>query len=86
MIVFFSMIAYLFVFGMTYAPIMWMWLAEALQPSKLGYAVMVNWFAAATIMIFFPLAQAAVPNQGYIFAFFGTFTILSVVMTKKFML
>lgn len=86
MVIFFSMIAYLFVYGMTYAPIMWMWLAEALQPTKIGYAIMLNWAGAALIMILFPLAQAAVPNQGYIFAFFGTFAVLSVPITKKFML
>ena len=86
MIVFFSMVAYLFVYGMSYAPIMWMWLAEALQPSKLGYAVTLRWIGASLIMILFPLIQAVVPNQGYIFAFFGTCTFLSLAVTKKFML
>lgn len=86
MIIFLSMIAYLFVYGMTYAPIMWMWVAEALQPAVIGYAIMLNWAGAALIMIFFPLVQAAVPNPGYIFAFFGTFAVLSIPITKKIML
>lgn len=86
MVIFFSMIAFLFVYGMTYAPIMWMWLAEALQPTKIGYAIMVNWTGTALIMILFPLAQAAVSNQGYIFAFFGTIAVVSIPIIKKFML
>ena len=31
-IIFVSLIVYLFMFGMTYAPLMWMWVTEALKP------------------------------------------------------
>jgi hypothetical protein len=86
MVIFLSMIAFLFAYGMTYAPIMWMWVAEAVQPTKIGYAIMCNWAGAALIMILFPIVQASVSNQGYIFAFFGLFALLSVPITKKFML
>jgi hypothetical protein len=65
---------------------MWMWVAEAVQPTKIGYAIMCNWAGAALIMILFPIVQASVSNQGYIFAFFGLFALLSVPITKKFML
>ena len=47
LIIFFSMIMYLFVYGMTFAPIMWMWVAEAIQPHLIGFAVMTNWAGSA---------------------------------------
>lgn len=71
---------------MTYAPIMWMWLAETLQPAKIGYAVTANWCGAALVMILFPIVQQMVPNQGIIFAFFGIVATLSLFVTNKLML
>lgn len=47
---------------------------------------MVNWSGAALIMILFPIVQEAVPNQGFIFAFFGTMAILSIPVTRKYMI
>ncbi len=85
-LLFVFMILYLFAYGMTYAPLMWMFLAEALQPSKIGYAVTVNWGGAALAIILFPIVQSMVPNQGYIFVFFGLFATFSVIVINKFML
>ena len=56
-VIFASMILFLIVYGLTYAPIMWMWVAEALQPTQIGYAIMINWSGAALIMILFPIVQ-----------------------------
>ena len=86
LIIFTTIILYLFVYGMTYAPVMWMWLAEAIQPHRLGYAITVNWSGATIVMIGFPIVQNLVPNQGYIFAFFGSFAVFSLYMTNKYML
>lgn len=86
LIIFFSMIMYLFVYGMTFAPIMWMWVAEAIQPHLIGFAVMTNWAGSALVMIIFPVIQSAVSNQGYIFAFFGTCAALSVYVTNRLMI
>lgn len=84
--IFCCLIVYLFMYGMTYAPLMWMWVAEALQPSQIGYAVMANWGSAAFIMILFPIVTELVPNQGYIFLFFAVVALLSLIVTKKLML
>lgn len=79
---------YLLVYGLTYAPVMWMWVSEALLPHTIGYAVMVNWAGAAIVMIFFPILLEHLPehNPTYIFLFFAVYLTLSLFVTNKFML
>ena len=55
--VFVCLIFFLFMYGMTYGPLMWMWVAEACQPSQVGKAVMANWVGAALVMILFPIVK-----------------------------
>ena len=76
----------LFVYAMTYGPIMWMWVAEALQPSQIGYAAMASWGGAALVLILFPIVQQRLENQGFIFLFFAFFALSSLLVTNKLML
>ena len=76
----------LFVYAMTYGPIMWMWVAEALQPSQIGYAAMASWGGAALVLILFPIVQQRLENQGFIFVFFAFFALSSLLVTNKLML
>lgn len=79
---------YLVVFGLTYAPVMWIWVAEALLPHTIGYAVMVNWSGAAVVMIFFPILIELLPdrNPAYIFLFFAAYLACSLVITDRLMI
>lgn len=83
-----SLIAYLLVYGITYAPVMWMWVSEALLPHTIGYAIMINWSGAALIMILFPILLNYMPdnNPGYIFLFFGIYVTLSIYVTRIMMI
>ena len=56
-LIFVCLVLYLLAYGMTYAPLMWMFVAEALLPSQVGYAVMANWLGAALVMVLFPIFQ-----------------------------
>ena len=85
-VVFFSLILFLFIYAMTYGPIMWMWLPEALQPSQIGFAVTANWSGVSLTLILFPILQAILPSQGYFFLFFALIAFFSIFVTKKFML
>lgn len=77
----------LFVYAMTYGPIMWMWVAEALQPSQIGYAAMASWGGgAALVLVLFPIVQQRLENQGFIFMFFAFFALSSLLVTSKLML
>jgi hypothetical protein len=79
---------YLLIYGLTYAPVMWIWVSEALLPHTIGYAIMINWGGAAIVMIFFPILLEILPgrNPAYIFLFFGIFLTFSLLVTNKFML
>ncbi len=79
---------YLLVFGLTYAPVMWMWMSEALLPHTIGYAVMVNWSGAAIVMILFPILLEMMParNPAYIFLFFAAYLALSLIVTQAIMI
>jgi len=49
---------------------------------------MINWVGASIVMIFFPIALEHLPNNnpGYVFIFFGTFGLLSLIVTSKLMI
>ena len=86
LLIFGGLVFELFVYGMTYGPIMWMWAAEALQPSQIGYVSMASWGGAAFILILFPVVQKNIDNQGFIFLFFGVIAVLSLIVTKRLMI
>ncbi|MFM7850976.1 MAG: hypothetical protein ACKO96_03460, partial [Flammeovirgaceae bacterium] len=50
-----GLFGFLTAFGMTFAPVMWLWASEVIQPEKLGVAIMVNWGGAALVMTLFPI-------------------------------
>jgi len=77
---------YFYIFGMTYGPILWIWLAEALQPKQLGYAVLANWTGSAITALLYPIAKEMVPNQGYIFLYFAFASIICLPAINKLMI
>jgi hypothetical protein len=76
---------YLFVYGVSYAPAMWMWVSDALLPHNIGYAVMVNWSMASVVMIFFPILTTII-SSSTIFLIFAVFTTSSLYFISKFMI
>lgn len=76
---------YLFIYGITYAPAMWMWISDALLPHTIGYAVMTNWSMAAVVMIFFPILVKII-SSSIIFLIFAVFTTSSLYFISKFMI
>ena len=81
-----GIVFYFYVFGMTYGPILWIWLAEAIQPKYLGYTVMANWLGAALTSLAYPTISANTPNKGYIFMFFSIASILCLPIINKLMI
>lgn len=81
-----GIVFYFYIFGMTYGPILWIWLAQALQPRQMGYAVIANWLSSAITTLLYPVAKQSVPNQGYIFLFFAASSIVCVPAITKLMI
>lgn len=88
MVIVVFLFVYLVAFGLTYAPVMWIWVAEALLPHTIGYAVMINWSGAAIVMIFFPILIELLPhrNPAYIFLFFAAYLASSLIVTDRLMI
>lgn len=53
----FGLVLFMANFGFTLGPVVWVYLAEIVQPSVLPYATMVNWASAALIMLLFPVIK-----------------------------
>jgi len=49
---------------------------------------MVNWGGASLVMILFPIVIQYLPdnNPGFIFLYFGTYGLLSLIITSRFMI
>lgn len=79
---------YLLIYGVTFAPVMWIWVAEVLLPQEMGYAIMMNWGVAALVMIAFPVLLDRLPghNPAGIFLFFAIFVAASLFVTSRCML
>lgn len=56
-----AFLLFLMAYGLTFAPVMWIWVSEAVQPKNIGYPIMANWFGAASVMIMFPIALKYLP-------------------------
>ena len=61
-IILFSFGLFLLVVTMTFGPVMWIWIAEAIQPSQIGYAIMANWLAAFLNSLLYPILKNSLPN------------------------
>jgi len=85
-LILFSFVFFLLVVTMTFGPILWMWTAEALQPSQIGYAIMMNWLGAALNGMLYPILKNWLPNEGFIYMFYGSVALLFVPVVKNLMI
>lgn len=58
-------------------PVVWIYVAEIVQPDWLPYTTMVNWFTMAMVNTLFPIAKHALGgNPQWIFMTYGVYTFL----------
>ena len=53
-----SSLLYFIAFVLTLGPIMWLYIPEIIQPNRVSYAVMSNWFTNSSIMVLFPIIRS----------------------------
>lgn len=87
LLIVFGLLGYLFCFGMTFSPVIWMYIPEVVQPRLVGYAVMGNWLGAALMVILFPMVIEILPNHnsGYVFMAFAIYGMTSLFVINKLM-
>ena len=70
-------------FGLSLGPIVWLYIAEIIQPDFIPFPTTVNWFMAALVAILFPILLQAFGSAGPIFAFFAGYTLLFMFINQK---
>jgi len=74
------------VFGLTLGPVVWLYIAESVQPRNIPYTTATNWITAALVIFLFPIATDALPgkNPAPLFMIFTVWCIGSAVFNQFF--
>lgn len=77
-----GLFSYMFIYGISLGTIVWLYLAEVVEPSIISYATLVTWLGAAVVMVLFPIINSYLPEQNpsYLFLFFLLWTSISFVV------
>lgn len=77
-----TLLAIRFTFSFTLGPVVWIYVAEVVQPDFLPIPVMINWFSVGLVNMIFPVARNALGgNPGWLFISFGVYTLASLWVT-----
>lgn len=68
--------------GLAMNPIIWLYIAEIIQPTFITFPTMTNWLFAVLIGILFPILEDAI-TAGPVFAFFVGYCVLSLILNQK---
>ena len=71
------------IFSATLGPIVWIILPETTDPEIVGYAAMLNWFAAALVSFSFPIVVEKFGGPEYMFAFLAVLMLAGFYINKK---
>ena len=84
----FGLILYIFNFGMTLGPVVFVIIPEIVNSKFLPYAVMINWVGAALSLLLFPIILEYLPNKSpaYLFIFFAGWSLFSYFINKKYLI
>lgn len=70
---------------MTLGPVVWLYLAEIVEPDVAGVATMINWTTAAIVSLTYPLLVELTGSQSLIFCLFSVFVFIGYSINKKWM-
>jgi MFS family permease len=73
------------IFSMTLGPVVWLYLAEIVEPDVAGVATMINWTTAAIVSLTYPLLVELTGSQSLIFCLFSVFVFIGYSINKKWM-
>lgn len=77
-----SLFIFMFVFGMTLGPVVFLYIPEIVEPEVVPYASMVNWLACCFTLILFPLIGEYIP-VGYLFLILSVWCLISLFVNHK---
>jgi hypothetical protein len=79
-----SLYIFMFDFGMTLGPVVFLYIPEIVDPPVIPYASMANWLACAATLIVFPIIGEYI-NIGYLFLFLSVWCLVSMFINHKYL-
>ena len=73
-------------FGFSLGPIVWLYIADILEPELIPFSTLSNWAAASLIIITFPILKEALGSVVPLFFFYAIWTGVSLVVNQKYVL
>ena len=82
-----GMIIFMANFGLSYGPIVWLYIPEIVEPNIIPFSTMTNLIGATICIMVFPLIKNALPenNPAYLFLLFLIWCFVALFVNWKFM-
>lgn len=73
-------------FGLTLGPLVWLYIAEIVEPQIIPFSTLSNWASASVVIITFPILSKAFGTPIPLFVFFAIWSAVSLVIGKKWLI
>lgn len=73
-------------FGLSLGPIVWLYIPEILEPSRISISTMANWASASLITILFPIIKDALGTSAYLFLFYAVYCTVGFFINQKYVI
>jgi hypothetical protein len=73
-------------FGLSLGPIVWLYIPEILEPSRISISTMANWASASFISILFPIIKDAMNTSAYLFLFYAVYSTGGFIISQIFVI
>lgn len=70
-------------FGLSLGPVVWLYIAEIVEPEIIPYSTLVNWTATTIVIVTFPILSKVFGSPVPLFFFFAVWSSLSLVVNRK---
>lgn len=86
MFIFALLIVYMFIYGISLGPVVWLYVPEIIPANVVPIATMMNWFGCSLCVIFTPIVTNLTGSSYPVFFFFGGITTLFFIFNFFFMI
>lgn len=70
-------------FGLSLGPVVWLYIAEIVEPEIIPYSTLVNWTATTIVIVTFPILSKVFGSPVPLFFFFAVWSSISLVVNRK---
>lgn len=80
-----GLFVYMLNFGVSLGPVVWLYIAEIVEPQIIPFSTLSNWAAASVVVILFPILEKAFGTPIPLFLFFAIWSFASVIFNKRYL-